>query len=58
MQLTFLRKILLLVVAILFTFAWVFDGTPASLVFGIVGLTLIVYVIHTLPKRSIKCTDL
>jgi hypothetical protein len=58
MKLTRLQKILSVAAAILFALTFKFDGTPASIVFCFAGLALVAYVIHTLPKRSTKCTDL
>jgi positive regulator of sigma E activity len=52
MKLNRLQKTLLVVMVVLFVVAYVFDGSDASLLFGLIGAVLGIYVVHTLPKRS------
>jgi len=58
MMLTRLQKTLLMITAILFAFAYLLDGSSIGLLFGLAGVSLVVYTIHKLPKRSTKCTGL
>lgn len=38
--------------------SWVFDGAPASLVSLLIAVVALGYAVHTMPKRSEKCTGL
>jgi hypothetical protein len=58
MKLTLAQKAMSIAAAISIGIAWLTDGSMGSLLFCCIGIALIARVVHTLPKRPTKCTDL
>jgi hypothetical protein len=58
MNLTRTQKGMSIAAAIALGIAWLTDGSMGALTFCCIGIALIARVVHTLPKRTTKCTDL